>query len=60
MDHVCYNEEDLEPFNCKRSKYETKEPGEREICTGFNSLISCKAGLCKNVSKIWDCQYKDK
>lgn len=60
MDHVCYNEEDLEPFNCKRSKYETKEPGEREICTGFNSLISCKAGLCKNVSKIWDCEYKDK
>jgi hypothetical protein len=24
MDHLCLNEEDLEPFNCKRSKYETK------------------------------------
>ena len=24
LDHTCINEEDLEPFNCKRSKYETK------------------------------------
>ena len=22
MHHTCYNEEDLEPYNCKRSKFE--------------------------------------
>jgi len=59
LDHTCINEEDLEPFNCKRSKYETKEPGEREVCMGLNSLISCKAGQCKNISKIWDCEYEN-
>jgi len=59
LDHTCQNEEDLPPFNCKRSKFETKEPGQREVCMGLNSLISCEAGLCKNISRIWDCEYKD-
>ena len=95
LDHTCQNEEDLEPFNCKRwasclsdtvrtrhniwtslssfftwwqvidlcfdikyfhtclthshtnarSKFETKEPGQREVCMGLNSLISCEVGL---------------
>ena len=28
-----------------RSKFETKEPGQREVCMGLNSLISCEVGL---------------
>jgi len=59
-DHVCTTAEDLESINCKRSKYETSNPGRRETCVGFNSLISCEAGFCKNISKIWDCTYKDR
>jgi len=60
IDHVCTTAEDLEPINCKRSKYETSDPGRRETCVGYNSLISCEAGHCKNISKIWDCTYKDR
>ena len=59
-DHICNNEEDLDPFNCKRSKYEVTEPGEREVCMEMSSLISCKAGFCKNISRIWECDYKDR
>jgi len=60
IDHVCTTAEDLEPINCKRSKYETSNPGRRETCVGYNSLISCQAGFCKNISKIWDCTYQDR
>ena len=27
MNHTCFNEEDLEPYNCKRSKFETSVSG---------------------------------
>ena len=38
-----------------------QEPGNRELCVTFNNLvISCEGGLCKNVSKIYDCTYRDK
>ena len=77
IDHMCTTAEDLEPINCKRSKYETsvsnnwlilirfilrdlQDPGRRETCVGYNNLISCEAGHCKNISKIWDCTYKDR
>eukprot|EP00090_Calanus_glacialis_P012973 TRINITY_DN21608_c0_g1_i1.p1 TRINITY_DN21608_c0_g1~~TRINITY_DN21608_c0_g1_i1.p1 ORF type:complete len:555 (+),score=115.35 TRINITY_DN21608_c0_g1_i1:209-1873(+) len=60
IDHMCTTAEDLDPINCKRSKYETSNPGRRETCVGYNNLISCQAGYCKNISKIWDCTYKDR
>ena len=25
----------------------------------FNNLISCEAGVCKNISHVWKCSYKD-
>ena len=37
-----------------------KDPGHREVCMEFNDLISCEAGVCKNMSQIWDCNFKDK
>merc|ERR1719347_955034 len=60
IDHVCTTAEDLEEINCKRSQYETSDAGRRETCMGFNDLISCQGGYCKNISKIWDCTYKDR
>ena len=33
------------PHTNARSKFETKEPGQREVCMGLNSLISCEVGL---------------
>ena len=61
MDHTCSIAEDLEELNCKRSKYETTEPGNREVCMGFNNIIiSCEGGVCKNISKIWQCDFKNR
>ena len=31
MFHTCYNEEDLEPYNCKRSQFEISVSGKRQI-----------------------------
>ena len=61
MDHTCSIAEDLEELNCKRSKYETTEPGNREVCMGFNNIIiSCEGGVCKNISKIWKCDFENR
>ena len=37
-----------------------KEAGNREMCMNYdNALISCQGGFCKNVSKIYECTYKN-
>lgn len=59
IDHICSTAENLEELNCKRSKFETTEPGHRETCMEFNNLISCEAGVCKNISHVWKCSYQD-
>ena len=38
MHHTCYNEEDLEPYNCKRSKF--------EISVSLRYNIFSRRGLC--------------
>lgn len=60
VDHLCTTIDDLKEFNCKRSKHELEDAGNREQCTGFSSLISCEKGFCKNVSEIYECTYKDR
>ncbi|XP_023322370.1 uncharacterized protein LOC111696850 [Eurytemora carolleeae] len=59
VDHLCTTLDDLEAVNCKRSKREPENPGNRELCVNFNTMISCEKGYCKNVSRIYDCIYKD-
>jgi len=57
IDHNCTTLEDLEPMNCKRSKWELDRPGSVEQCRQFSNLISCEMGECKNVSLIYNCTY---
>ena len=44
----------------ERTDFCLKEPGQRETCLGYNALISCEAGSCKNISDVWACTYKDR
>jgi len=57
LDHTCSTLDDLEELNCKRSKWELERAGQVEQCRLFNSLISCRAGECKNVSLIYECTF---
>lgn len=57
QDHTCSTLEDLQPMNCKRSKWELDRPGSVEQCRTFSDLISCEMGECKNVSMIYECTY---
>lgn len=57
IDHTCSTLDDLEAMNCKRSKWELDRPGSVEQCRLYDSLISCKTGECKNVTKIYECTY---
>ena len=42
MFHTCYNEEDLEPYNCKRSQFEISVSGKRQILLfSEKDLSSC-------------------
>ena len=41
MHHTCYNEEDLEPYNCKRSKF--------EISVSLRYNIFSSRGLCQTL-----------
>ena len=42
MFHTCYNEEDLEPYNCKRSQFEISVSGKRQILlSSEKDLSSC-------------------
>jgi hypothetical protein len=59
FDHTCTTLADLEAMNCKRSKWEIERPGRKELCTRFDNLISCEMGECKNVSKIYSCNFED-
>jgi len=59
VDHTCNTLADLKPMNCKRSKFELERPGEKEVCTHFNDIISCEMGECKNVSNIYACTFTD-
>jgi hypothetical protein len=58
LDHTCTTLADLEPMNCKRSKWEISRPGSKETCTQFNDIISCEMGECKNVSMIYQCTFQ--
>ena len=58
FDHTCTTLADLEPMNCKRSKWEISRPGSKETCTQFNDIISCEMGECKNVSRIYTCTFQ--
>ena len=49
-DHTCTTLEDLEPMNCKRSRFELVDKGRVEDCRQFNNLISCEGGVCKALS----------
>jgi len=60
IDHYCTTLDNLEAVNCKRSKHEPEDAGNRELCKKFSSLISCEKGYCKNVSMIYDCHAKDR
>ncbi len=59
FDHVCTTLADLEPMNCKRSKWEIERNGSKEICKQFDDVISCEMGECKNVSMIYSCTFQD-
>ena len=42
MFHTCYNEEDLEPYNCKRSQFEISVSGKRQVLLfSEKDLSSC-------------------
>ena len=43
------NIEYKQPFSYNFLKFEPNKPGEKEICSSFNDLISCEMGECKNV-----------
>ena len=56
--------EDIEELNCKlndtyANKRNHPEFGNKTICKHFNDIIvSCEAGICKNVSSVYDCTFK--
>ena len=64
IDHTCKTTDELEELNCKLEHHELDENnkrGDKEICKNFNNIqLSCVAGLCKNISSVYDCNYKSK
>ena len=64
VNHTCNIMEDIEEWNCKMFDSEAKtrnppEVGHKQICKDFNDIIvSCEAGICKNVSSVYDCTFK--
>ena len=40
---------------------EDGNPGVKDVCVTFDQMIiSCMSGICKNVSEVYDCNYKSK
>ena len=64
VDHTCNIMEDIEEWNCKMlnstgQKKNPPEVGHKQICQNFTDIIvSCKAGICKNVSSVYDCTFE--
>ena len=64
VNHTCNIMEDIEELNCKLNDTYAKkrnhpEVGNKTICKHFNDIIvSCEAGICKNVSSVYDCTFK--
>ena len=61
MNHTCFNEEDLEPYNCKRSKFETSVSDNFDhldcYCKTKDSKVDLNviagSGRYRDVSTIW-------
>ena len=61
VNHTCNIMEDIEEWNCKMFDSEAKEGqvGHKQICKDFdNIIVSCEAGICKNVSSVYDCTFR--
>lgn len=66
IDHKCNTLEDTEDLNCKLFSSEQDADGntgtgDAERCVAFdNDEISCLAGICKNISEVYSCTFKNK
>lgn len=58
VDHVCKILDDVPDLNCKIMDQEGRILGR---CDNLdNVILACQAGVCKNVSQIYDCQFRSR
>ena len=59
---TCDTLEDLPDINCKIYEDQVDHdgnPGAKQTCLDFDDVVvMCEAGVCKNVSQVYDCQYE--
>jgi len=66
VNHKCNTLEDLKELNCKLFSTEKDETGKTgvghaEECVKFDNVqVQCTSGVCKNISEVYKCTFKDR